>query len=140
MEDGMSQVDLRPTRRSLLAATGGLLLARRAAAQTPAAGPAQASGTESEDLVPAPKHGGSMTIMFMNEPAALISLVSLSSLTCSAKVTEGLLWYDHAMQPHPQLATAWTISPDQKTYTFTLRRDVRWHDGQPFTSADVAAS
>jgi peptide/nickel transport system substrate-binding protein len=141
MEDGMRQDDLRPTRRALLAATGGFLLAaRRAAAQTPAAGPATVSGSESEDLAPAPKRGGSMTIMFMSEPPFLLSLVNTGSLTCSAKVTEGLLWYDHAMQPHPQLATAWTISPDQKTYTFTLRQGVKWHDGQDFTSADVAAS
>jgi peptide/nickel transport system substrate-binding protein len=140
MEDGMSQDDLLPTRRALLAATGGLLLARRANAQTPAARPATVSGSESEDLAPAPKRGGSMTIMFMSEPPMLLSLVNTGSLTCSAKVTEGLLWYDHAMQPHPQLATGWTISPDQKTYTFTLRQGVRWHDGQNFTSADVAAS
>jgi len=120
---GMSQDDLLPTRRALLAATGGLLLARRANAQTPAARPATVSGSESEDLSPPPpKRGGSMTIMFMSEPPMLLSLVNTGSLTCSAKVTEGLLWYDHAMQPHPQLATGWTISPDQKTYTFTLRQ------------------
>ena len=38
------------------------------------------------------------------------------------------------------MATAWTISPDGLTYTFTLRQGVKWHDGEPFTSADVAAS
>ncbi len=81
-----------------------------------------------------------MTIMFFAEPPSLVSLVSTNSLTCSAKVTEGLLWYDHQMQPQPQLATAWTIAPDGLTYTFTLRQGVKWHDGQDFTSADVAAS
>jgi peptide/nickel transport system substrate-binding protein len=81
-----------------------------------------------------------MTIMFFTEPPSLVSLVSTNSLTCSAKVTEGLLWYDHEMRPQPQLATSWTISPDQLTYTFILRQGVKWHDGQAFTSADVAAS
>jgi peptide/nickel transport system substrate-binding protein len=81
-----------------------------------------------------------MTIMFFNEPPSLVSLVSTTSLTCSAKVTEGLLWYDHDMQPHPQLVTTWTISPDQLTYAFTLRQGVKWHDGHDFTSTDVAAS
>jgi peptide/nickel transport system substrate-binding protein len=32
------------------------------------------------------------------------------------------------------------ISPDGRTYRYHLRRGVRWHDGVPFTSADVAAS
>ncbi|HEY0184787.1 MAG TPA: ABC transporter substrate-binding protein [Rhodopila sp.] len=122
----MSHDYLPPTRRTLLGATSGLLLGSRLA------------GAQSAE--PAPKRGGTMTIMFFTEPPSLVSLVSTNSLTCSAKVTEGLLWYDHDMQPHPQLATAWTISPDQLTYTFTLRQGVKWHDGHDFTSADVAAS
>jgi len=122
----MSQHDLPPTRRALLGAASGLVLTSRLA-------PAQPQEPE-------PKRGGTMTIMFFAEPPMLLSLVNTSSLPWSAKVTEGLLWYDHQMQPHPQLATAWAISPDQMTYTFTLRQGVRWHDGKDFTSADVAAS
>ena len=131
----MNRNNLPPTRRTVLGAGLGvassLLVTSRLAA-------AQGMATE----VPAsePKHGGTMTIMFFQEPPMLLSLVNTNSLTCSAKVTEGLLWYDHQLQPHPQLATAWTISPDGLTYTFTLRQGVKWHDGQPFTSADVAAS
>jgi peptide/nickel transport system substrate-binding protein len=34
------------------------------------------------------------------------------------------------------LATSWTISDDHLSYTFRLA-DAKWHDGQPFTSADV---
>jgi len=37
----------------------------------------------------------------------------------------------------PDLATRWDISPDGLTYTFHLAPNVKWHDGQPFTSADV---
>jgi peptide/nickel transport system substrate-binding protein len=37
----------------------------------------------------------------------------------------------------PELATAWAWSQDMATLTFTLRQGVRWHDGKPFTSADV---
>ena len=53
---------------------------------------------------------------------------------------EGLLAYDFDLRPKPQLATAWSVSPDGLKYTFTLRQNVKWHDGQPFTSADVAFS
>ena len=44
------------------------------------------------------------------------------------------------MNPKPALAASWKISPDGKTYTFNLRRGVTWHDGKPFTSADVKFS
>jgi peptide/nickel transport system substrate-binding protein len=40
----------------------------------------------------------------------------------------------------PWLATHWTISPDGKTYTFTLRRGVTFQDGTPFNAAAVKAS
>jgi len=37
----------------------------------------------------------------------------------------------------PELAESWTISPDHREYTFHLRRNIHFHDGRPFTAADV---
>jgi len=37
----------------------------------------------------------------------------------------------------PKLATAWTPSADFKTWTYTLRTDVKFHDGSPLTAKDV---
>lgn len=40
----------------------------------------------------------------------------------------------------PWLAEKWEISQDGKEYTFTLRENVKWHDGQPMTAEDVKFS
>ena len=39
--------------------------------------------------------------------------------------------------PEPGLAQSWELSDADKTVTFHLRRDVKWSDGEPFTSGDV---
>jgi len=49
-----------------------------------------------------------------------------------------LVGYAPDLSPRPELATSWTTSPDGKTWTFQLRQGVKWQDGQPFTSKDVA--
>jgi peptide/nickel transport system substrate-binding protein len=55
-------------------------------------------------------------------------------------VYEGLLEYDFGLKPIPGLAESWSVSGDGKTVTFRLQRAVKFHDGQPFTSADVKFS
>jgi len=88
------------------------------------------------------KKGGTLTFLMTNEPNVLMSFATTATtaLTVSAKTTEGLLEYDYDIKPRPSLATEWSISPDGKTYTFKLRPNVKFHDGKPFTSADVAFS
>ncbi len=44
------------------------------------------------------------------------------------------------MHADPRLAESWETSPDGLTVTFKLRPGVKWHDGTPFTAADVAFS
>ena len=89
-----------------------------------------------------PRAGGTLTIVQGAEPATLVSGVNTSTFigTVSTKIHEGLLDYDFDLKPRAALAESWTVAPDGKTYTFKLRRGVTWHDGKPFTSADVKFS
>lgn len=49
-----------------------------------------------------------------------------------------LVGFDHIHNDiYPDLAESWDISDDLTTYTFHLRTGVNWHDGKPFSSADV---
>ena len=83
---------------------------------------------------------GVATIVIENEPSKMLCLTDLASTIVSPKVTEGLLEYDDDLRPQPLLATAWEVSEDGLTYTFTLREGVKWHDGADFSSADVKFS
>lgn len=55
----------------------------------------------------------------------------------SRLIYSGLVTYDRNMNIVGDLAESYEISPDQKTYTFHLRKGVKWHDGEPFTAQDV---
>jgi peptide/nickel transport system substrate-binding protein len=58
----------------------------------------------------------------------------------ASKIFESLLAYEAGMKPMPSLAQSWSVTPDGLTWTFKLQRNVKFHDGKPFTSADVKFS
>lgn len=86
-----------------------------------------------------PSTGGTLTYAVQQEPPSLVSLLDTNTVirNISAKITEGLLRYDFQFRPQPLLAVSWDISGDGLRYTFRLRPNVKWHDGEAFTSADV---
>lgn len=51
-----------------------------------------------------------------------------------------LVMLDRAGKVIPDLAKSWEMSPDYKTYTFHLRKGVKFHDGTPFTAHAVKFS
>lgn len=55
-------------------------------------------------------------------------------------VYEPLFYFNTAKneKPKPWLATDYKVSPDALTYDITVREGVTWHDGKPFSAADVA--
>jgi len=66
--------------------------------------------------------------------------------TATVTRTHGYMIYDTLFgtdaesRIRPQMVDTWNMSPDGKTWTFTLRTDLSFHDGQPVTSRDVIAS
>ena len=84
--------------------------------------------------------GGTLTFATVSDP--LTFNLALSNDTSSSGVLgylfEGLTetsWLSNEVEP--ALAESWTHSEDGLTWTFLLRQDVRWHDGEPFTAHDV---
>ncbi|HEY7688818.1 MAG TPA: ABC transporter substrate-binding protein [Dongiaceae bacterium] len=55
-------------------------------------------------------------------------------------VIEGLVAYKEDLTIGPMLAESWQVSDDGRTYTFKLRPGLKFHNGAPVTSADVAWS
>lgn len=50
---------------------------------------------------------------------------------------DGLLSHDADNELVPGLADSWELDDATNTYTFHLHKDVKWHDGEPFTASDV---
>jgi peptide/nickel transport system substrate-binding protein len=91
----------------------------------------------------APRRGGMLTVAADGEPRNLnpAMIASNGVFFVASKVIEPLA----EMGDGPdglvaRLATAWEGSADGRSARFTLREGVTWHDGKPFSSADVAFS
>lgn len=88
----------------------------------------------------AQESGGTAVILVQPEPPSLASFLSTSGPigVVAPKIYEGLFDYDPDLKIVPALAESYEVSEDGKTVTFKIREGVTWHDGEPFTSADVA--
>ncbi len=84
--------------------------------------------------------GGTMVLIAQPEPPTLASWLSTSGPIglVAPKIYNGLLDYDLDLNPVGELAKSFEVSDDGLTVTFELEEDVTWHDGEPFTSEDVA--
>lgn len=84
------------------------------------------------------------TIVYGNVagPATLDPYVgsSTTDLEVMHHIFEGLVGMDEGYAAKPMLASKVDASPDSKTFTFALRRGVKFHNGKELTSADVKAS
>ena len=101
-----------------------------------------ASGISAAALAEEPKMGGVVNAVIQPEPPSLmIGLIQNGPTQMVAgNIYEGLLRYGPKLEPEPGLAESWNVGEDGKVYTFHLHKGVTWHDGKPFTSADVLFS
>src|SRR5947207_12903503 len=112
------------SRRDLLK---NLAVVGAAGAVAPVATPAQAQTTQKRDLVVA--QGGD--IAFFDPHMS----TSANDIRISFNVFDNLISRHPDQKLYPMLATEWKLE-GQTTWRFKLRQGVKWHNGDPFTSAD----
>jgi peptide/nickel transport system substrate-binding protein len=83
-----------------------------------------------------------LKVVLTPEPPSLVTAFNSAVMVqqISPKMMDGLLAYDRDMKPIASLATEWETAGDGLSIRFKLRPGVKWHDGHPFTSADVKYS
>jgi peptide/nickel transport system substrate-binding protein len=88
------------------------------------------------------KRGGTLVYATVSGPGTLDPHVSSSAVELEVinNIFEGLVALDNQNATRPMLASKASASADSKTYTFALRRGVKFHTGEEMTSADVKAS
>ncbi|MDP9019549.1 MAG: ABC transporter substrate-binding protein [Actinomycetota bacterium] len=89
-----------------------------------------------------PVRGGTVVAAIDSDPGQLNPAITTSGSvhTASELMFNGLVALSPELEPVPELAESWEIEDDGALYRFQLREDVTWHDGEPFTSADVKFS
>ena len=101
--------------------------------------PGTTEATESADTRDDEGDGGTLVVAISADPGQFNPAITTSGSvhTGSELLYNGLVSYDENYAPQPDLAVSWEIEDEGRLYRFTLRDDVVWHDGTPFTSADV---
>ena len=121
-----------PGRSRLAWAACGLLVAA-------CNGPIESRSEDLPAIGGAPAYGDTFIQASIGDIGGLIpSLTSdQSSHEVGGMIYDGLVKLDRDFKMVPSMAESWTYSRDCLEVTFKLRRDVKWHDGRPFTADDV---
>ena len=77
-----------------------------------------------------------------NDPATLdpARISDIYGLSVAQQIFDGLVEFDQALRIVPAIAQYWKASRDGLTWTFTLRKGVKFHDGRAVTADDVVYS
>ena len=102
-----------------------------------------ASASAQETLDPKAKQGGAITITYKDDVATLDPAIGYDWQNWSMikSLFDGLMDYEPGTTKlRPELAESYEISPDGKTFTFKLRKGVKFHNGREMTADDVKYS
>ncbi len=86
------------------------------------------------------RYRGKITYSTISDPKSFNAVIAKETSTTgiTGYMFEGLTTVDGVTtEVEPSLAESWEVAEDKKTWTFHLRRDVEWFDGEPLTADDV---
>lgn len=90
------------------------------------------------------KYGGTIRGFLYNEAVSLdpTDLTAPPGVDIAGGFYDNLIQWDpfKPSETRPVLAESWAVDSSGKVYTFNLRKDVKWHDGTPFTAGDAEAT
>ena len=88
------------------------------------------------------KEGGTLRVASQRPggPIDPVAMDNLGSYTIATTAFEYLCGKGEGAAIAPMLAESWSPNDDGSEWTFKLRSGVKWHDGTPFTAADVVAT
>jgi peptide/nickel transport system substrate-binding protein len=100
------------------------------------------------DPASAQKQGGALRMYLWDNPpsASIHEEATISTVMPFMALFSNLVLYDQAKKLNsadgilPELATSWAWNEDGTELRFELRREVKWHDGKPFTAKDVVCT
>jgi peptide/nickel transport system substrate-binding protein len=104
-----------------------------------------AAGLGDPALAQAPKRGGVLTTMIVEDPPgfSIHESATVSTVWPMKPCYSNLVLFDQAKPQEtvdtvvPELALRWSWQDNHRNLVFFLRKNVKWHDGRPFTSRDV---
>lgn len=126
------------TRNWMVALCLVVLMLVSACGANPEGSPSAGTGGDAASPAAGPKQGGTLRILQSAEPTNLdiARAVDNNTFNVADQMYEGLIKMTNE-GPKPGLATDVKTSADGLTWTFTLRKDVKFHDGTPFNAQAV---
>lgn len=118
-------------------------MSKKFALKTLSAGMVMTAALMSVALVlSAPSHAQTVTAVNNAGLRVLDPIITTAGITRNHgyMIYDTLLATDANYKIQPQMAEKWQVSADGKTYTFTLRNGLKWHDGAPVKAEDCIAS
>jgi len=132
------------TRRELLVRGSvlGLSLTTLGSLLAACGGSTAASSSPSTAASVAPKAGGTLRVAMVPPTSGLdpVVMYDAGAIATVQQVCEYLIWVENDLSLRPVLAESWSPDASAKTWTFKLRQNVAFSNGQPFTADDVVAT